>query len=90
MSTPARFNCLNWPKCDCPDGSVARNCPGLERITIPPGNQQQRVCDAWPECQCDGDCTDAPRGLTEEQAVLLIVLFALIVSGLGLIYLAVR
>lgn len=63
---------------------------GLERITIPPGNQSQLVCDSWPECQCNGDCDDALRGLTEVQCILLIVLFAIGVSGLGLIYLAVR
>src|SRR5690606_34101956 len=41
---------------------------GLEHITIPPGNEQQIVCDSWPECQCDGDCNcDAPRGLSDEQ-----------------------
>lgn len=62
----------------------------LERITIPPGNQQQLVCDDWPECQCEGDCDDATRPLTEEQCVLLMVLAALCIAGLGLLYLAVR
>lgn len=63
---------------------------GLERVTIPPNGPSQLVCDSWPECQCEGDCNEAPRGLTEEQCILMIVLFALTVSGLGLIYLAVR
>lgn len=49
-----------------------------------------KVCDNWPECQCTGDCDDTLRGLTEVQCILLIVLFAIGVSGLGLIYLAVR
>lgn len=62
----------------------------LERITIPPGNQSQLVCDNWPECECRGDCDDAPRRLTEEQRVLLVVLAVIGVSGLGLLYLVVR
>lgn len=66
------------------------NPRGLERITMPPGNRSQRVCDDWPECQCEGDCDDAPRTLTEEQCVLLAVLTALAIAGLGLLYLAVR
>ena len=63
---------------------------GLEHITIPPGNERRLVCDNFPECGCDTDCHDAPRPLTEEQCVLLLVLFALVFAFLGLVYLAVR
>lgn len=63
---------------------------GLERVTVPPGNDHRLVCDNFPECGCDADCHDAPQPLTQEQLVLLIVLFAISIAGLGIIYLAVR
>lgn len=59
----------------------------LERITIAPGNRSQLVCDNWPECQCDGDCDDAPR---RGSRVRLVVLAIICLAAIGLTFLAVR
>ena len=85
------FHCPRWPRCDCPDGTVDRNCPGLETLAIPPGNQTVNVCDWFPDCGCEGDCGSlAPHGLSEPQFLFLVMLFGLSVCGLGLLVIWVR
>lgn len=53
-----RRNRLNG-KTHLPIGRPAHTRP-LEEVAVPPGTETHLVCDDWPECQCDGDCSDPP------------------------------
>jgi hypothetical protein len=92
MIAQRTFHCPAWPRCGCPDGTVDAHCPGLEMVTMPPGNAKVAICGDWPECGCDENCEryDDPAGLTDRQLVFAGFLFAFCVVGLGLIWLAVR
>lgn len=88
---PGAFACRLWPECGCPAGTVDRNCPGLDAIAIPPGNDKVRVCAGWPECGCDGNCEAIVLGPTPAEFRILFALLAVIgLVGVGLIWLAVR
>ena len=89
--TPARFHCPIWPGCDCPDGSVDPNCPGLETLTIPPGNRKAMVCQDYPDCGCEGDCELPPlRAACAPERIIALILAGCAVLGSILIWLAVR
>lgn len=34
--TPAIFNCILWPGCGCPRGTMVSNCPGLAALRAEP------------------------------------------------------
>jgi len=60
-------------------------------VTIPPCNDKVRVCAGWPECDCRGDCETIVLGPTPaERRILFATLTAILVAGLGLIWLALR
>lgn len=89
---PGAFTCRLWPECGCPVGTVDRDCPGLDAITIPPGDDTFLVCAEWPECGCAGNCDSAASVtiLSRQQGILFAVLSIIALAGVGLIWLAVR
>jgi hypothetical protein len=64
--TPTTFKCDRWPGCNCPDGAVDIDCPGLLQSTSkiagsndlgdnPSPLPRVLVCDRWPLCGCASD-----------------------------------
>jgi hypothetical protein len=64
--TPTTFKCDRWPRCNCPDGTVDIDGPGLLQSTSkiagsndlgdnPSPLPRILVCDRWPLCGCASD-----------------------------------
>ena len=60
--------------------------PRRERISVPPDGKRLIVCDNWPECDCDADCTavEAPGPLLNTIERLVFVACILVIAGLAL------